>query len=75
MATSFAASYNERLADEDRYRYRQAQAEGAALSGRLGLQSQILALSEIYKALRADGKLDEAAEIKRRVNLMVTEGK
>jgi hypothetical protein len=75
MATNYSASYNDRLADEDRYRYRQAQSEGAALSGRLGLQSQILALSEVYKALRAEGRNEEAADIKRRVNLMVTESK
>jgi hypothetical protein len=68
-------SHGDDLLAAQRWNATQAQAEGAALSGRLGLQSQILALSEVYKALRAEGKLDEAAEIKRRVNLIVTEGK
>ncbi len=66
--------YNDKLSYDDRAGYRQAQAEGDALSGRLGLQSQILALSEVYRELRSQGRMDEAAALKARVNAIV-EGK
>lgn len=71
MATNYSSNYNERLADQDRYRYRQAQTEGAALRGELGPQSQIIALSEVYKELRAAGKTEEAAAIRAQVNKIV----
>jgi hypothetical protein len=74
MATSFSSSYNAYLADDANYRYRQAQMEGAALRGELGPQSQILALSEVYKEHKAAGRLAEAAAIRAQVNLIV-EGK
>lgn len=44
--------------------YHQAALEGAALHGALGIDAQLLAMSEQYKALRAAGKLSEAAAIK-----------
>lgn len=59
----------------DRWQAQQARLEVAAINGELGPNAQIIALSEVYQALRAAGKMDEAMEIKRRVNLIVTEGK
>jgi|GEM_PF-4327328 len=61
--------------ETQRWQAQQAQREQAALNGELGQAAQIIALSEVYAALRRDGKLEQAAEIKRRVNLIVTEGK
>lgn len=59
-----AAQYIERLESETRFRIQQAAMEGAALRGELGLSSQLLAMSEIYKALKSDGKIVEANAVK-----------
>ena len=67
----FNDQYNARLSYDARAGYRQAQAEGDALTGRLGPQSQILALSELYKSLRAAGDLEGAARIKAQANEIV----
>lgn len=42
----------------------QAQMEGAALRGELGIDAQLVAMSEQYTRLKAAGKLDEAAVVK-----------
>jgi hypothetical protein len=67
--------YNDKLSYDDRAGYRQAHAEGDALSGRLGVPAQILALAEVYRELRLAGKTDEAMALKARVNAIVTGGK
>jgi len=54
------------MADDARFRVWQAEQEGAALRGVFGVERQIRAMSEQYKALKAAGKLDEAAAIKAR---------
>ncbi len=61
--------------EAQRWAASQASREQAAINGQLGPQAQILALAEVYRELRAAGKVEQAAEIKRRVNLIVTEGK
>jgi len=58
---------------ETRAGYRQAQAEGDALAGRLGPQAQILALSERYAELRRAGRMEEAAELRRQAIAIVDE--
>jgi hypothetical protein len=47
-----------------RFRHQQAQLEGAALRGERGLTAQLIAMSEVYKALKQGGRLDEAQAIK-----------
>lgn len=42
----------------------QAHREGCALRGEFGPEAQLLALSEVYKSLRAAGRLDEAKAVK-----------
>lgn len=42
----------------------QAAVTGAALRGDLGVDAQLLAMSEQYKALRAAGKLAEAQAVR-----------
>lgn len=59
------AAILDRIGDT-RYRLNQAAAEGAALRGEFGTDAQLLALSEQYKALKAAGRLDEAAAVKAR---------
>lgn len=44
----------------------QAAREGAALRGECGPEAQLLAMSELYKRLRAAGKVDEAKAIRER---------
>ncbi len=44
----------------------QASAEGAALAGALGVDSQLLAMSEQYKLLKAHGHHEAAAILKGR---------
>ena len=60
--------------EAQRWQASQAQREQAAINGELGRQAQILALAEVYRELRAAGQFEQAADIKRRVNLIVTEG-
>lgn len=57
--------------EAQRWQASQAQREQRAINGELGQAAQILALSEVYKALRLAGKLEQAADIKRRVNAIV----
>ncbi len=52
------------LIDEPRRRIEQARLEGAALRGELGVAAQILAMSELYKNLKAQGRDEEAAVVK-----------
>lgn len=54
------------MADNARFRIWQAEQEGAALRGEFGPRRQLLAMSALYKELKAAGKLDEAAAIKAR---------
>ena len=54
-----------RIGDCD-YHRTMAALEGAALRGEFGPERQILAMSEQYKALKAAGRLDEAAAVKAR---------
>jgi len=61
--------------EAQRWQAQQARHETAAINGELGQQAQILALAEVYRELCAAGQVEQAAEIKRRVNLIVTEGK
>lgn len=61
--------------EAQRWNASQAQREQAAINGELGQPAQYIALAELYRELRAAGKMTEAAEIKRRANLIVTEGK
>lgn len=49
---------------ETRDSYSQASREGAALRGELGKDAQLLALSELYKELKAAGKMEQAAAVK-----------
>lgn len=42
----------------------QARLEGAALRGELGVSAQILAMSELYKTLKAQGLAEEALAVK-----------
>jgi hypothetical protein len=49
---------------ETRDSYSQAAREGAALRGELGTDAQLLALSELYKELKAAGKLEQAQAVK-----------
>ncbi len=44
----------------------QAAAEGAALRGELGIDSQLLAMSQAYMDLRAEGRFEEARAMKLR---------
>lgn len=56
-----------RIHDADearRFEAQQATREGAALRGELGLASQLLAMSERYRELRAAGRVTEARAIK-----------
>ena len=52
------------LADNARHRCWQAEQEGAALRGEFGVERQLRAMSEQYKALKAAGRMDEAAAVK-----------
>lgn len=61
-----AAQYITKIEADTRWKLDQAAREGAALSGQLGLDAQLLAMSEVYKQLKAEGRLDEAREIKNR---------
>lgn len=54
------------MADDARFRIWQAEQEGAALRGEFGPRRQLRAMSEQYKALKAAGRLDEAAAVKAR---------
>lgn len=49
---------------ETRDRYAQAQLEAAALRGELGVEAQLLAMSEQYRELRAAGRSDEARAVR-----------
>lgn len=49
---------------ETKSSYSQAAREGAALNGDLGITAQLVAMSAQYLALKADGKLAEAAAVK-----------
>lgn len=49
---------------ETTFSHNQAAIEGAALRGELGIERQLVAMSEQYKALRAAGKLEAAAAVK-----------
>ena len=69
----FGTKYNAALADETRARYEQAAREGAALNGLLGKNAQILALSEVYKELRAAGEFEKAEAVKAQA-LAIVEG-
>ncbi len=60
--------------EAQRWQASQASREQAAINGELGQPAQIIALSEVYKALRQAGKMDEAMALKRKVNAIV-EGK
>ena len=51
---------------ETKSSHAQAAAEGAALAGELGIDSQLLAMSELYLELKAAGKLVEARAMKLR---------
>jgi len=42
----------------------QARIESAALSGELGVEAQLIAMSQQYLALKAAGKVEEAAAVK-----------
>lgn len=55
---------NEQARYEVRDRMAQSAAEGAALRGELGPGSQLTAMAEVYRELRAAGRLAEAAEVK-----------
>lgn len=66
MTTKQAAQIElDRIADT-RYRVEQARMEGAALRGEFGVRRQLLAMSEQYKALKAAGKVEEAAALRAR---------
>jgi len=71
----YSKRYNDKISYDARAGYHQAQAEGDAVSGRLGPQAQILALSERYAELRRAGRMDEAAELRRQANAIVNEVK
>lgn len=49
---------------ETRDSYSQAVREAAALSGELGTQAQLIAMSAQYAELKAAGKLEAAAAVK-----------
>lgn len=42
----------------------QARLEGAALAGELGVQAQLVAMSQLYLNLKAAGKVEAAAAVK-----------
>lgn len=65
MTTTRAnAEYLESLVEGPRFTISQAENEGRALRGEFGVRRQIAAMSAQYLALRAAGKLDEAAAVK-----------
>jgi hypothetical protein len=47
-----------------RFQATQASREQAALNGALGIDAQLLAMSEIYKDLRNAGRIDEALAVR-----------
>ncbi len=51
---------------ETKTSHAQASAEGAALRGELGIDSQLLAMSEAYMELRSQGRWEEARAMKAR---------
>jgi hypothetical protein len=51
---------------ETKSSHAQAAAEGAALSGELGIDAQLLAMSEAYMELRSQGRFEEARAMKLR---------
>ena len=59
---------------ETKSSHQQAAAEGAALAGELGIDSQLLAMSELYKALKLAGRMVEAAAVKAEA-IKIAEGK
>ncbi len=61
--------------EAQRWQASQARREQAAINGELGQAAQIIALSEVYKSLRAAGRMDEAQALKARVNAIVTNEK
>lgn len=61
-----AAQLITKIEADTRWQLEQAAREGAALRGELGLDAQLLAMSEVYKQLKAEGKDAEAREIKNR---------
>ena len=71
----YSKRYNDKLSYDARAGYRQAQAEGDALAGRLGVQAQILALSERYAELRRAGRMEEAAGLRKLAIAIVDEVK
>ena len=58
------ADYLTWLADDARFVVDQADAEGRARRGEFGVERQLVALSEVYKQLKAAGRLDEAQAVK-----------
>lgn len=58
------AQRNIHTALETRDRLNQVALEAAALRGELGIDAQLLAMSELYKQLKSEGKLAEAAAIR-----------
>lgn len=56
--------YLEHLVDSARFAVQQAEQEGAALRGEFGPERQLRAMSALYKALKAEGRAEEAAAVK-----------
>jgi hypothetical protein len=58
MSRNIAAATIATIETELRFHFQQTQAEAAALAGELGVEAQLIAMSEAAKAMRAAG--DEA---------------
>lgn len=61
-----AAQLITKIEADTRWQLDQAAREAAALNGELGIDAQLLAMSEVYKQLKSEGKDAEAREIKNR---------
>ena len=68
-------THNDDQLAQQRWQASQASREQAAINGELGQTAQIIALSEVYMALRQAGRIDEAMALKVRVNAIVTNEK
>lgn len=73
MATNYCATYNAHLSDETNYRYRQAQAEGAARLPYLSHGARFLRMMTRYEVARREGRKQAAAAIKRAAQRIVDE--